>query len=942
MTTAGPWSVKGIDPKARELAKDLAHRSGMTLGEWLNRMIIEGDAEDEPEVATRSPYAEPLRPASREIRLSSGAELQRVARALDALTARMEAAEHRSTLAISGIDQSVMGVLSRIEGVERDRNAVAARFDNELDEVKAAQAKVAERLRRIGEEDGSRLEAMRALEGALGKIAEKLHDSETKTRTALSDVQQDVAHAVRRVDRVESRIEADPAANLVDAVVARIGERLAEAETRTAEAMRAMETSFAGLDQRLKATEAVADEDSPERRFERLAADLHDKIESNRAELTERLNAAADGKLDRMESTLRELAGHVEQGERRSAQAIDRMGREVMRIAQTLGERVGSVEARTADAAQQMGGEMARIAEAMEQRLGRADSVQTEALEKLGGEIAKIAERLADRIASSERRSAAAFDDVGEQIGRVTERLNDRYEASQGVLAERIKASEDRTAKLLDEARESIDRRLMEAQRRAVLEGVAETQRQIAEEAAPGRTAAKPFLDDPFATLDAPAPMRAAATFPEPEPFVSAEPFKPTESFAAEEAFGQRYGGPGADAVTGPAVSDARSTRDVVAAARAAARASSDRPEPLVRGKRDALARSPGLAGSVAAPALEGEKGGFSFSMPKRKKKEAGVTLRTMVVASGTAAALAVTAVGATLYLGAESGPSGQHVDRSSPPPTAARSDDSKTLAAEATAAPAATAPSADTPQGTGVSDTAPAETLAMAIAPAPGETQGLRLPAPAKGRLPALAPAPATSAAANPAPAAKPVEARPLYNTAIGRLQSGDVGGVEDLRKAANLGFAPAQFYLAKLYESGGSGIKKDLGEARRWTERAAQAGDPKAMHNLALYEFNGEGGAKDQADATHWFRKAADQGIVDSQYNLGRLYENGGYGVPQNKVEAYKWYLVAAAQGDKDAKASADAVKSQLPADQAAAAERTALAFRTAKTPALETAKQ
>jgi len=43
MTAAAPWSVKGIDPKAREVAKDLARRSGMTLGEWLNRMIIEGE-----------------------------------------------------------------------------------------------------------------------------------------------------------------------------------------------------------------------------------------------------------------------------------------------------------------------------------------------------------------------------------------------------------------------------------------------------------------------------------------------------------------------------------------------------------------------------------------------------------------------------------------------------------------------------------------------------------------------------------------------------------------------------------------------------------------------------------------------------------------------------------------------------------------------------------
>ena len=55
MTSGAPWSVKGIDPKAREVAKDLARRSGMTLGEWLNRMILEDDA---PEEITSQSYFE--------------------------------------------------------------------------------------------------------------------------------------------------------------------------------------------------------------------------------------------------------------------------------------------------------------------------------------------------------------------------------------------------------------------------------------------------------------------------------------------------------------------------------------------------------------------------------------------------------------------------------------------------------------------------------------------------------------------------------------------------------------------------------------------------------------------------------------------------------------------------------------------------------------------
>jgi hypothetical protein len=41
---AQPWSVKGIDPRAREAAREMARRQGMTLGEWLNHAILMQDA----------------------------------------------------------------------------------------------------------------------------------------------------------------------------------------------------------------------------------------------------------------------------------------------------------------------------------------------------------------------------------------------------------------------------------------------------------------------------------------------------------------------------------------------------------------------------------------------------------------------------------------------------------------------------------------------------------------------------------------------------------------------------------------------------------------------------------------------------------------------------------------------------------------------------------
>ncbi|OZA84229.1 MAG: hypothetical protein B7X77_00925 [Caulobacter sp. 39-67-4] len=130
-------------------------------------------------------------------------------------------------------------------------------------------------------------------------------------------------------------------------------------------------------------------------------------------------------------------------------------------------------------------------------------------------------------------------------------------------------------------------------------------------------------------------------------------------------------------------------------------------------------------------------------------------------------------------------------------------------------------------------------------------------------------------------------------------------------------------------MYEMGEGGVKKDLVEARRWTERAATAGDARAMHNLALFYFKGEGGAKNSTTAANWFRKAADQGLVDSQFNLAQLYE-GGWGVSQNPAEAYKWYVIAGRAGDATSKARANALRPQLTAEAQRTADRSALAFR------------
>src|SRR4051812_22483790 len=143
MTSSAPWSVKGIDPNAREAAKEQARRAGLTLGEWLMRRIRE---EEEGAGEAGKGAKGPL------------------SRALDGLTARIEIAEQRSTLAVTGIDQSVRGVLARMEMTERDQVALGARFEGALQEVSEAQGAMIERLIRV-EDQTSGPRSLEAIKG---------------------------------------------------------------------------------------------------------------------------------------------------------------------------------------------------------------------------------------------------------------------------------------------------------------------------------------------------------------------------------------------------------------------------------------------------------------------------------------------------------------------------------------------------------------------------------------------------------------------------------------------------------------------------------------------------------------------------------------------------------------------------------------------------------
>jgi TPR repeat protein len=126
----------------------------------------------------------------------------------------------------------------------------------------------------------------------------------------------------------------------------------------------------------------------------------------------------------------------------------------------------------------------------------------------------------------------------------------------------------------------------------------------------------------------------------------------------------------------------------------------------------------------------------------------------------------------------------------------------------------------------------------------------------------------------------------------------------------AADQGEPNAQFILGSLYARG---VKPNPQRAFKWFAAAATHGNAKAMHNLAMAYLNGQGVEKDSAAAIDWLVKAANSGYRDSAFDLAVLYERGE-GVARSPQDALKWYDSAASLGDSQAAKRGKFLRAQL----------------------------
>lgn len=824
--------------------------------------------------------------------------------------------------------------------------------------------------------------AVKTLDEALNRLSARIAETENTANTAIRTLEETVSSLGARVEQAGAVQETEAVRALLEqrldtmaqSVNQMVGEARMELQTQLAATLEGvagegLEGALADVNRRLASAERRQAQtiEAISLEIRRMSETVDKRLRAVETRNDDAAGAAVREELSKMASTLEQRFDEIE---RREAAAFDRMGLEVGRLSERLEERVGAVESRSAQAIEQVGEQVARMADRFNHRQDA------------------LARELGERMLDSEERSGARVSDA---INSIMQRLTEVEEHSAEAIAPVQKAVSSVATKLQEfesgrepgaaSAAEAIPTPSRRYDDFPMFDDVADEPfappAPAAESYVSPMDAARPLRAGPLApasTYDAEAtpltdvptnddiyfaeddindlleddddtsPVEvqedlaepfAAADFgtpaPSPQPITDdvllddsfEDDFKPIQlspedDLLIDEAFGDEATTPAAappqddDPFWTPETTgelpplnagDEISLDDTVIQPlndpTVIQPSEADKPA----GKYDYLAN----ARRAAQAQTQAKSNGKTKTAEPGETPKLSLRGSSRVVLWGAASLVAAMVLGGAWYINQQ---------RDAAPATEPQQEP---------AAPPAAAPDP--------TFEAPPEDP-FAAAPAEGIAPTTADPAavPVAGNA-----TPTSSVVAGPLPArnvsleqaAQAGDLTAQYELGLQRLAARQTqAGVALLRRAADRGFAMAQYRLAKIYERG-EGVQADLTVARQWTERAAASGNRRAMHDLGVFFARGEGAPLDEAAAFRWFRQAAELGVADSQYNLGVLYQQGR-GVNASASEALFWFLVAARQGDQDAGARATALESQLQPNQVEQARARAQAFR------------
>lgn len=140
-------------------------------------------------------------------------------------------------------------------------------------------------------------------------------------------------------------------------------------------------------------------------------------------------------------------------------------------------------------------------------------------------------------------------------------------------------------------------------------------------------------------------------------------------------------------------------------------------------------------------------------------------------------------------------------------------------------------------------------------------------------------------------------------------------------LQAQAEAGDSAAQDTLGTKYLVG-DGVEENKEEAVNWFRKSARQRNSSAMYHLGAAYYNGDGVPVSDSLSYAWFRVAKEAGnpnaaeavqraeselkpetITIGLDKIAEMYEADG-SLPENETEAARWWSVAAARGDEDAR--------------------------------------
>ena len=812
--------------------------------------------------------------------------------------------------------------------------------------------------------------AVRTLDEALHRLTARLAETESTANTAIRTLEETVSSLGARVEQSQAVQETEAVRAMLEtrldamaqSVSTMVGEAREELQTQLHAALEGatgegLEGALADVNRRLAAAERRQAQtiEAISLEIRRMSETVDKRLRAVETRNDDAAGAAVREELVRMSNTLEQRFDDIE---RREAAGFDRMGLEVGRLSERLEERVGAVETRSAQAIEHVGEQVARMAERFNQRQDTMARELGERMldseERAGSRVTEAINSIMQRLAEVEEHSAEAIAPVQKAVSNVATKLeqfeNAHEPTSHAPIADAIPTPARRQADFpifgdledaepyvspLDAAQpvraapmpprtpqpvaaeddiyfsEEIDDLLeddaqlppietedLEIDTHFAVDEPVHEYKSIELAHDTDLLIDEPFLDDIDLTAT-PQPIDTRTdtvddTFWSPETENGATPlagthddtpFDPIEDFSEPQTL--------TELAPEPALPPGKN--DYLANARKAAQAQAESTK-----TKEKKVKEPKQAKVKVAkePKVKAEK--QTDAAPQLSLRGSS----RIVLWGATGLIVLALVAGANYFGNSQSTEQDPQTSPEAEPPVATDPSASLTPTQDPFAAP--------------VEGMAPDGATAVEGAPiAEGGTAAPVVAAPLAPRNVSLE------------QAAQSGDLTAQYELALQRLGAGRASeGATLLRRAADRGFAMAQYRLAKLYERG-EGVPTDLTVARQWTERAAASGNRRAMHDLGVFFARGEGAPLDESAAFRWFRQAAELGVADSQYNLGVLYQQGR-GVNASASEALFWFLVAARQGDQDAGARATALEAQLTAAQAEQARARAQAFR------------